>query len=193
MIDYLCEIDWPTLLAFIVTVLTIVCTTIVTIKHQRRALDSQIAIAQNAADRDREKSRVEFIASSRQVWINSLRDEVAGFISETSSIWDLFRQKEGRAETLAAIKEPLYAMSELANWSIAYGSVVTRAEKSRAKIRLLLNPDEPASKTLIETINESYNTAISQGNPEAKNLEIISALQPIIKSGWERVKKQDGA
>lgn len=193
MINYLCEIDWPTLLAFVVTVLTIVCTTIVTIKHQKRALESQIAISRDSSDRDKERSRVEFIANSRQLWINSLRDEVASFISETSSIWDLFQQKSGRAETLAAIKAPEYAMSELANWSTAYGSTVARAEKSRAKIELLLNPAEPTSIALMSAMNAAFNTAKSQRNPGNENAKVISTLQPILKSEWERVKAQDGA
>jgi len=193
MTSYLCEIDWPTLLAFVVTALTIVCTTIVTIKHQRRALDSQIAISQDASNKAKEKSRVEFIANSRQLWINSLRDEVACFISETSSIWDLFQQKSERAEVLAAMQAPEYAMSELANWSNAYGLAVGRAEKSRAKIQLLLNPAESASTALMDAIDEAYSTAKSKKDPQVKNSKVISALQPILKSEWERVKAQDGA
>ncbi|MBC2771063.1 hypothetical protein [Pusillimonas minor] len=193
MISYLCEIDWPTLLAFAITVLTIVCTTIVTIKHQKRALDSQIFVSRDASERDKEKSRIEFIANSRQLWINSLRDEVASFIAETSSIWDLFQQKSGRAEVLALMNAPEYAMSELANWSTAYGSAVTRAERSRAKIQLLLNPTEPASTALMNAIDAAYRTAKSKDDPEQKNSKVISALQPILKSEWKRVKAQDGA
>lgn len=193
MFKFFCEIDWPTLLAFAITALTIVCTTIVTIKHQKRALDAQISISTEAADRDREKSRLEFIANSRQAWINSLRDEVASFISETSSIWDLFQQKTGRAKTLEEMNAPEYAMSELANWSIAYGSAIARAEKSRAKIRLLLNPSESASKNLMKELDEAYSTAIFKEDPKEKNIKAISALQPILKKEWERVKNQDGA
>jgi len=193
MTSYLCEIDWPTLLAFAVTVVTILCTTIITIKHQRRALDSQIAISRDASDRDKEKSRVEFIANSRQLWINSLRDEVACFISETSSIWDLYQQKSGRSDVLAAMEAPEYAMSELANWSIAYGSAVARAEKSRAKIQLLLTPAESASTELMDAIDKAYSTAKSKKDPDQENSKVISTLQPILKSEWERVKAQDGA
>lgn len=193
MINNLCKIDWPTFLAFVVTVLTIVCTTIVTIRHQKRALDSQIAISRDTSDRDKEKSRVEFIANSRQLWINSLRDEVASFISENSSIWDLFQQKNGRAKVLADLENPEYAMSELANWSTAYGLAVTRAEKSRAKIQLLLNPNESASTPLMDAINAAYSIAKSEKNPEKENSKVIAALQPILKIEWERVKAQDCA
>lgn len=193
MISYLCEIDWPTLLAFAITVLTIVCTTIVTIKYQKRALDTQISVSRYTSDRDKEKSRVEFIANSRQLWINSLRDEVACFIAETSSIWDLFQQKSGRAEVLASMKTPEYAMSELASWSTSYGSAVTRAEKSRAKVQLLLNPTEHASAALMDAIDAAYSTAKSNNDPGQKNSKVISALQPILKIEWERVKAQDGA
>lgn len=192
MTNYLCEIDWPTLLAFAVTVLTIVCTTIITIKHQKRALASQIAVSQDASDRDKERSRVEFVANSRQFWINSLRDEVASFISETSTIWDLFQQKSGRAEVLREMKAPEYAMSELANWSTAYGSAFARAEKSRAKIQLLINPAESVSAALMESIDVAYKIAKSKNNPEEANSKVISALQPILKNEWVRVKAQDG-
>ena len=193
MINFLCKIDWPTLLAFAVTALTIVCTTIVTIKHQKRALDAQIAISRDISDREKEKSRVEFIANSRQLWINSLRDEVASVISDISSIWDLFQQKSGRAEVLADLRNPQYAMSELANWSTAYGSAVARAEKSRAKIQLLLNPTEAASTALMNAIDTAYSTAKSGKNPEENNSKVVATLQPILKSEWERVKAQDGA
>lgn len=191
--NYLYEIDWPTLLAFAVTVITIVCTTIVTVKHQKRALASQISISRESSDRDKERARVEFIANSRQIWINSLRDEVASFISETSSIWDLFQQKSGRSETLAAIKVPEYAMSELGNWSTAYGSALSRAEKSRAKIRLLLNPDEPPSEALMGAIDAAFSTAKADSDPSRENAKVISTLQPILKGEWRRVKAQDVA
>lgn len=84
-------------------------------------------------------------------------------------------------------------MSELANWSIAYGAAVARAEKSRAKIQLLLNPAESASTELMDAIGEAYSTAKSNNDPDKENSKVISALQPILKSEWERVKAQDGA
>lgn len=193
MLNYLSTINWPNYLPFFVTIVTIICTTTITIKHQRRSLESQIAILKDAANNEKEKSRVEFIANSRQMWINSLREEVAVFISATSAIWDLFRQRSGREKTIADLNSPQYAMSELANWSIAYGSTFTMAEKSIAKIQLLLNPSEPASQILMEKIRHAYSAATSKSDPGNANSEVISALQPILKSEWERVKAQDGA
>lgn len=188
----MCEIDWPTLLAFVVTVLTVIATTVITIKHQKKALETQISIAKESADRDKEKSRAEFISASRQAWINSLRDEVSSFLSDTTSIWDLFQQKSGRAEILAALGDPKYAMSELASWSIAYGSSITNAERSRAKIFLLLNPNEQPSIELMAAIDSALKAAKDKVNPSILNSKVVAALHPILKNEWTRVKKVDG-
>ncbi len=132
-------------------------------------------------------------SASRQAWINSLRDEVSSFISDTASIWDLFQQKSGRAETLAALGDPNYAMSELANWSIAYGSSITNAERSRAKIFLLLNPSEPPSIELMAAIDSALKAAKDEVDPTLFNSKVVTTLHPILKNEWTRVKKVDGA
>lgn len=192
MKNYLCTVDWPTLLAFAVTILTIIVTTAITIKNQRKTLEAQIAISRESAEREREKARVELICNSRQAWINALRDEVSRFISGTCSILDLFQQKEGRKDTLAALENPQFAMSELGNWSIRYGSALAGAEGSRTRIVLLLNPKEPPSAELMGTLDTALKAAKDGRDPSVFNSRVVAALQPILKSEWERIKSQDG-
>lgn len=193
MNQFLCAIDWPTFLAFIIVILTIVSTTFLTIRNQNKATSSQLAISREVADKAREKSRAEFISTSRQAWINSLREEVSFYISATFSVWDLWQQKNGRAETLKALKNPEYAMSELGEWSARYGSAISMAQKHRAQIYLLLNPDEDLSKDLIVAIDMALEIVKKKSDPTEPNTLIIKKLQPILKKEWERVKALDGA
>lgn len=193
MNQFLCDIDWPTLLAFIIVILTIVSTTFLTIRNQNKATNSQLAISREVADKAREKSRSEFISTSRQAWINSLREEVSFYISAIFSVWDLWQQKNGRAGTLKALGNPEYAMSELGEWSARYGSAITMAQKHRAQIYLLLNPVEDLSKDLMVATDTALETVKKKSDPTEANALIIKKLQPILKKEWERVKALDGA
>lgn len=193
MEQFLCDIDWPTLLAFIIVILTIVSTTYLTIRNQNKATYAQLAISREAAEREREKSRSEFISTSRQAWINSLREEVSLYISGIFSVWDLWQQKNGRAETLKGLGNPEFAMSELGEWSVRYGSAITMAQKHRAQIYLLLNPNEEVSKALMGAIDAALEIVKKRSDPTDANTIIITKLQPILKKEWERVKALDGA
>jgi len=190
---FLCDIDWPTLLAFIVVILTMISTTFLTIRNQNKASNSQLAISRESADRDREKSRAEFISASRQAWINSLREEVSFYISGIFSVWDLWQQKNGRSDVLKEIKNPEFAMSELGEWSVRYGSAISMAQKHRAQIYLLLNPGEDLSRDLIGAVDAALKTVQEKADPTEANTLIITKLQPILKEEWERVKALDGA
>ena len=176
---FLCDIDWPTLLAFIVVTLTMISTTFLTIRNQNKASNSQLAISRESADRDREKSRAEFISASRQAWINSLREEVSFYISGTFSVWNL--------------QNPEYAMLELGEWSVRYGSAISMAQKHRAQIYLLLNPGEDLSRDFIGAVDAALKTVQKEADPTEANTLIITKLQPILKEEWERVKALDGA
>lgn len=190
---FLCDIDWPTLLAFIVVILTMISTTFLTIRNQNKTTNSQLAISREVADREREKARAEFISASRQAWINSLREEVSFYISGVFSVWDLWQQKNGRADVLKDIKNPEYAMSELDEWSVRYGSAISMAQKHRAQIYLLLNPGEDLSKDLIGAVDAALKTVQKKSDPTEANTLIIKKLHPILKEEWERVKALDGA
>jgi len=193
MEKFLCDIDWATLLAFIVVIITIISTTFLTIRNQNKATNSQISISREAAEREREKARSEFISISRQAWINSLREEVSFYISDICALWDLIQQKSGRAEVLKALKEPKYVMSELGEWSVRYSSVLTLAQKHRAQIFLLLNPSEIPSIELMNAVDIAFKQVRTESDPSEAVSDIIIKLQPILKEEWERVKALDGA
>lgn len=193
MEQFLCDIDWPTLLAFIIVILTMILTTFLTIRNQNKVTNSQLAISREVADREREKIRAEFISASRQAWINSLREEVSFYISGIFSVWDLWQQKNGRADVLKDIGSPENAMSELGEWSVRFGSAISMAQKHRSQIYLLLNPGEDLSKDLIGAVNAALEIVEKQSDPTEANTLIIKKLQPILKEEWERVKALDGA
>lgn len=193
MEKFLCDIDWPTLLAFIIVILTMISTTFLTIRNQNKATNSQLAISREVADREREKTRAEFISASRQAWINSLREEVSFYISGIFSVWDLWQQKNGRADVLKDMENPEYAMSELGEWSVRFGSAISMAQKHRSQIYLLLNPDEDLSKDLIGAVDAALKIVQKRSDPTEANTLIIKKLQPILKEEWERVKALDGA
>lgn len=211
--EKLCSLDWPTLSAFAFVFLTVVASTYLTIRYQNRATASQLKIAEDAgrrqiqladeagqrqitlaheaAAREQEKLRAEAIAASRRVWINNLRDETSNFIAETYGMWDLHLQKIGRAEVLQAMGDSAFAMEELGQWSIRYGIVLTAMERSRAKVALLLNPNEDASKELLAAMDDSMRALTEKKNPKQENSRVIALLQPVLKSEWRRVKALD--
>lgn len=193
MEKFLCEIDWPTLLAFVIVILTIISTTFLTIRNQNKATKTQLSISREAAEREREKSRSEFISTSRQAWINSLREEVSFYISDIFAMWDLWQQKSGRGQMLKDVQNSEYAMSELGEWSVRYGSAFTMAQKHRAQISLLLNPSEELSRDFMDVIDVALEKVKDKLDPAKANSEIIIKLQPILKKEWERVKALDGA
>lgn len=211
--EKLCSLDWPTLAAFAIVVLTVVATTFLTIRNQNLATAAQrqiadeagrrqiqlaeeagrrqIQIAHEAATREQEKLRAVAIADARRAWIGNLRDEASSFIAETYSMWDLHQQKVGRADTLRDLNNPSLAMAELGQWSIRYGSARTAMERSRAKVALLLNPQEEATQRLLAAIDRSMSKVKGQEDPHQLNLKVIELLQPVLKEEWSRVKTLD--
>ena len=192
MKECLSSMDWLTILAFIVAVVTIVVTTLLTMRNQDKAVERQKQISEQASKDLREKSRVEFISKSRQDWINQLRESVSLFTSNLFSVFDLYQQKNGRAEVLAELNDRKYAMSELAEWSIRYGTVIAEAQKNRAQIFLLLNPIEPLSVQLMEAVDCALDEAKKEKDPSTAIKCIRNTTQLILKNEWERVKALDG-
>lgn len=192
MWEFLSKADLATLLGFLITIITVIASTFFTIRSHSKSTKSQLDMSREVINSDKSRSRAEFISNSRQEWINSLREEVSVYISEIYSIFDLFLQKSGRAEVLASLKNPEYAMTELGEWSVRYGSAFTKVQKSRAKINLMLNPNEPLSVDLIKAIDDALKKVKDNTDPVNANVEIINKLKPILKAEWERVKKLDG-
>tara|TARA_R110000751_G_C13782922_1_gene481185 strand:- start:1650 stop:2018 length:369 start_codon:yes stop_codon:yes gene_type:complete len=122
-----------------------------------------------------------------------LREEVSFYISGTFSVWNLWQQKNGRADVLKEIQNPEYAMLELGEWSVRYGSAISMAQKHRAQIYLLLNPGEDLSRDFIGAVDAALKTVQKEADPTEANTLIITKLQPILKEEWERVKALDGA
>ena len=138
------------------------------IKAASNSTESQVAAAKDAA---LIQARAAAVSNNRQGWINQLRDEVTGFLTE------------------AGMRRYFEATVEFSESREAQRTVVLRAMKSHLnKIRLLINPTEGESTELVEMLTRVYN---HEDTSEAFEDAVISHTQAILKTEWERVKSGD--
>ena len=113
------------------------------------------------------------VSTSRQRWIDSLRDNVAEFLAVTAQI------------SYVVARAP-------AEWHTAPG--FERAVLLRAKIALLSNPTEADHRNLIRLLDDALSIAACAPDSEKQRavtvlaFEITSQTQAILKREWERVK-----
>jgi len=112
------------------------------------------------------QARAGSVSNNRQAWINSLRDEVTDFLAEA--------QIDPR---MSPLNEPRYADT--------HPSTLRKLRAHIFKIRLLLNPNEGESTTLVSMLER----ALADGGLTSHNREaIVQHTQSILKTEWERVK-----
>ena len=127
----------------------------------------------------RKQANVSVLSNNRQAWINTLRDQIAEFIS-------------------------IGAQFHSGDWSArgreAFDDKFERLVFIESKIKLLLNPNEEDHTRLVSLLERARNTlgnhgADSEGRrfPEWAELyqEFVPLAQEILKREWERVKKQE--
>ncbi|MCZ4371588.1 hypothetical protein O4H50_07290 [Vibrio diazotrophicus] len=182
--------DWILIAVFILTSIIVLIT-------NRKAIKRATALAKEssrpvmptinpAIDVDFEKAKI--VAESRQQWIQSLRAEIADFVSATNAIWDLHKIKDGFEDILTEMKDPQFAMKELHQWSCTYNKALQDTEKLYAKIHLLINPDEEHSQTLSSLLDKTMVAIEAKKSPSKLNDEIVAITQVILKQEWQRVK-----
>lgn len=182
--------DWILIAVFILTSITVLIT-------NRKAIKRATALAKEssrpvmptinpAIDVDFEKAKI--VAESRQQWIQSLRAEIADFVSATNAILDLHKIKDGFEDILTEMKDPQFAMKELYQWSCTYNKALQDTEKLYAKIHLLINPDEEHSQTLSSLLDKTMVAIEAKKSPSKLNDEIVAITQVILKQEWQRVK-----
>ena len=175
--------DWILIAVFILTSIIVLIT-------NRKAIKRATALAKEssrpvmptinpAIDVDFEKAKI--VAESRQQWIQSLRAEIADFVSATNAIWDLHKIKDGFEDILTEMKDPQFAMKELHQWSCTYNKALQDTEKLYAKIHLLINPDEEHSQTLSSLLDKTMVAIEAKKSPSKLNDEIVAITQVILK------------
>jgi hypothetical protein len=124
----------------------------------REATSQQIAAAREAAVI---QARASSVSNNRQQWINFLRDEVTGFLSDAELI-GVLRDAREQAPYQRALSAHIF------------------------KVRLLLNPTEGVSSKLVDMLTDVKNAA--RGLSDEDRERIVSHTQGILKTEWERVK-----
>ncbi|MGB3552079.1 MAG: hypothetical protein WA993_15430 [Candidatus Binatus sp.] len=113
--------------------------------------------------------RAETISTNRQAWINSLRDELAKFLSLVS-FWPTFGTTVEKVDERAQ-----------------------RCNLLLAKIRLRLNPDEGDHVELIRLLGEAVRAATATDVERRQSFvaifdQIVALSQTVLKREWIRVK-----
>jgi hypothetical protein len=125
----------------------------------------------------RKQINASILSGNRQEWINTLRNEVSGFVSVIS--------------LLGALRSGGYkgVTSDEAN---KFGR---EAMERKSKIELLLNPSESLHNELIAAIENALSIAIhAEIEPNAVEQrryidQILNKSKTILKQEWVRVKK----
>ncbi|MBN2990350.1 hypothetical protein JWR97_01680 [Pseudomonas cedrina subsp. fulgida] len=139
---------------------------------QKEMIQSQEVVAAQAS-----------LKSSRQNWINDLRDACALYISAALNVQRLNLYREA-AERFWSEDD-----TALRDWSLSHIQAMKELVSLKAKIELLLNPSELESQQLMECINELHDECDQAGGP-AKLIcgNVVLRCQTILKKEWEKAK-----
>lgn len=190
--------DWTNLWTFIATIAIFVLGTYLTIRNFKTTVDSQERVAAENADIQRSGiSSQELIArqnslkSSRQSWINDLRDTTAQFIASALNVQRLNVYLEAAENRWAylIIDNREAAEKARADWSNSHIQALRELVGLKLKIELLLNPDENKSVRFMEEINKLHKECDQAGGPaKAIAADVVSSCQLILKEEWEKAK-----
>jgi carboxypeptidase C (cathepsin A) len=138
---------------------------------QKEMIESQEVVAAQAA-----------LKTSRQNWINDLRDACAIYISAALNVQRLNLYREA-AEPWGA------GDTSLRDWSFSHIQAMKELVSLKAKIELLVNPSEPESQQLLESIKELHEECDQAGGPAKSICEnVVAHCQTILKMEWEKAK-----
>ena len=178
--------NWYLILMPIVTIVIVIIGFLMTRKQMvektKESINSFDKSIEQQTELAKNEIKLETLSKNRQLWINTLRNEISEFIGLLQSI-----------KICLSVKN--YSQNEIMN-------SMTKLLTSHAKIELLINPTEEDSKKLLMLLDK-IRTNISQvsqnkdGDKDnhiidksSKLIEkIIAISQIILKKEWERVKK----
>lgn len=143
-----------------------------------RSVAEQIAAAASALDLQLEatreaaviQARASSVSNNRQAWINALRDEVTGFLTD--------------ADMGSIVRDEIPISDDRAREQFRSARALTA---HIFKVRLLINPTEGESTRLVEMLEEAQREGLTAERRE----DIVSHTQQILKTEWERVKSGD--
>lgn len=190
--------DWTNLWTFIATIAIFILGTYLTIRNFNKTVASQERVAAETANIQRLSiSSQEAIAqqnslkTSRQNWINDLRDTTAEYIAGALNVQRLNIYLEAAQSTwkLQGEKNPEAADRARADWASSHIQAIRELVGLKSKIQLLLNPDEEESKAFLAAVDDLHKFCDQAGGP-AKNIaaDVVSLCQVILKREWEKAK-----
>ena len=109
----------------------------------------------------------------RQAWIDSLRNDLAEFISILLQVGDEFSVRQKRGQDLQALRAHLDARQP----------EFERLEACKARIELRLNPKEHV------VLLKAVNAMTEPSEHDAKAAALIAESQKVLKAEWKRVKR----
>lgn len=137
------------------------------INASQRAQERQLSAMREAAII---QARASSVSNNRQGWINALRDEVTGFLTD--------------AGIVTVVRDEMAMTDERSREQLR----IERALSAHIfKVRLLLNPTEGESTELIEKMEEAQREGLTKQRRE----DIVLQTQSILKTEWKRVKSGD--
>lgn len=113
------------------------------------------------------QARASSVSNNRQAWINALRDEVTGFLTD--------------ADMGSVVRDEMLLFDDRAKERFRSARALTT---HIFKVRLLINPTEGESTKLVEMLQEAQR----EGLTAERRDDIVSHTQQILKTEWERVK-----
>jgi hypothetical protein len=122
-------------------------------------------------------SKEQKVSDFRQAWIDSLRSELSALVAHSNAIYGM------RAAHLASAAEA---------WKETRADFVG-VNEAAARIRLRLNPSEPAAKAVLEEI-EVLETLLAPGSAvnhteiDSAERELVARSQVVLKAEWLRVR-----
>ena len=186
--------DWVTLFGFLLTAIAVVVGALYNTSTFKRSVASQESLAERSSKALRDQSKAEALARSRQEWINSLREEVASFLSLGTDIHTLSQSVIDASWVKGDSIEELNQNKDMYERKYSeFSAKVARARFHFAKIELLINPSEIESKELLHSLNDyiaaasKYSKYIDIGNV------VVAKAQVILKNEWIKVKHMEEA
>lgn len=149
------------LLSVVVALTAVIVGPLISLHVVKKQIESSKAVADLQA-------RANVLSKNRQDWINTLRIEIAGFISSVTMVLPmLLTQKD----------------------SLEMHKLLSQLELHFAKTKLLINPKEDDHTALISKMENVKNHVMSfKGQPHELTDELVGLAQKVLKREWERVK-----
>lgn len=190
--------DWSSLWTFFATVVVFMLGTYLTIRNFNKTVASQEAVAAENAKIQRENiysqeliANQSSLKASRQNWINELRNTCAQYIAAALNVQQLniYWEAAQLSWKLQRINDSAIANELQADWSVSHMQGVKELVSLKAKLELLLNPEEVDTKEFMKAVNELHKECDQAGGPAKVLAEnVVEWCQHILKQEWEKAK-----